>query len=158
MATTTSIHHHVSGTKWLNVSAGLTSALGMGIFFLIMRALKLHYVLELRFFNIVFLFCAVLYTFRRYKAVHGEIGYLQGLVEGLKTTLVNILAFDLFFVIYLLKIDPHFMEYIIKEAPFGSFLNVWLVAGNIFGEGFASGAIVSFMFMQYYKSEKSETI
>lgn len=152
------ISEAASQTKWLNVKAGALSAFGMVAFFMVMRAFQLHTILELRFFNVVFLFLAVFFTIHKYKKVHGEIGYLQGLIEGLKTTLVNILVFDLFFLMYLLKIDPGFMDYLIRTAPFGQYLNVWLVAGNIFGEGITSGAMMTFIFMQYYKSERSETI
>jgi hypothetical protein len=147
-----------SKTKWLNVKAGTLSALGMIVFFLVMRAFNLHYILEFRFFNVVFLFFALLYTVRKYKSAGGEIGYLKGLMEGMKTTIINIIAFDIFFLIYLIRIDPSFMDFLVKNAPFGRYLNPWLVAGNIFGEGLSSGAMIIFILMQYYKSDKSETI
>jgi hypothetical protein len=144
--------------KRVSLKAGVLSAIAIIGFFLLMKLLQLHYILELRYANVVFLYFGILYALTQRRKYQGEIEYLPGLMDGLKTTVICVLSFTVFLVTYLLFIDTDFMLYIEQEAPFGKYLSPWTVAGAIFIEGFISGGIISFCLMQYYKNHKEVNV
>ena len=72
---------------------------------------------------------------------------------GIHVTLLGALLFSLFMGIYLV-VDTSFMEYITEHGEFGKFLTPARAAGGVFIEGFASGAIITFILMQLFKDEE----
>lgn len=131
----------------LLVSAALT-----GYFFL-MKMLGLYEVLWLRYFNAAFMVGGLLLTFFNYRNKMSPEGipYLAGIRMGLRVTLTAIIPFAIFMAIYL-RLDPSFMEYIIRSAEFGEYLTPGRAAGYIALEGFAGGAIMTYVMMPYFKS------
>jgi hypothetical protein len=144
--------------KRVSVRAGVLSGIALIGFFLLMKLLSLHYILELRYANIVFLYFGVLYAITQRKKYQGEIEYLPGLLDGLKTTSICVLMFSAFFVCYLLFLDTDFMLYLQQEAPLAKYITPWTVAGVLLIEGFISGGIISFCLMQYYKNNKEVNV
>jgi fumarate reductase subunit D len=140
-------------------SSGLANITGILVsgaliaYFLIMRAFNLHEVLGLRYLNFVILLTGILIAFTTYKKKNKAEGidYLTGLKMGFQITSVAIIPFAIFIGIYL-SIDHHFMEYLKVHAFYGGFLTPGLSAIGILMEGHASGAIMTFMAMQYFKA------
>ena len=142
----------------VSVRAGVLSGIALIGFFLLMKLLSLHYILELRYANIVFLYFGILFAITQRKKYQGEIEYLPGLMDGLKTTAICVLMFAVFFVSYLLFLDTDFMLYLQQEAPLAEFMTPWTVAGVLLIEGFISGGIITFCLMQYYKNNKEVNV
>ena len=69
---------------------------------------------------------------------------------GLRISLIAVLPFAIFMAVYL-KIDEGFMNYVKEYAEFGRYLSPGMVSGVIAIEGITSGAITTFIAMQYFK-------
>lgn len=156
----------IKGTQemvWINTNtkAGLYTALGMIFYFVIMRLLNLHNFLELHYLNIVVLFLGLRYAIKRIILKEGEIKYFEGLKAGIVVTLISIIIFNIFMVIYETVIDPSFLEFLKENIHLGNEFSSQQTIFNVMGiltiEGLSSGFIMTFILMQYYKSESSET-
>lgn len=132
--------------------AGLSVLMSLIVFFIVMKLVGLFEVLELRYFNFIFLLSGILiafYNYRKKNSVQG-IDYLSGLRMGLRISLIAVLPFAIFMGIYL-KVDEGFMNYVKENAEFGRYLSPGIVSGVIAIEGIASGVITTFIAMQYFK-------
>ncbi len=125
------------------------------IFFIDMKVAGWHQILTLRFFNFIFIAGAVLLAFFLYRKKYDYRGirYLTGIKMGIHITLLGSLLFALFMGIYL-SVDTHFMGHVQRFAEFGEYLTPVRAAGGIFIESFATGAILTFSFMQLFKDEE----
>jgi hypothetical protein len=136
----------------IGIRYGLLSAAGFIAFFLLMRAVGLAQVLELRAFNFFILVTGIAFAIQKLRREeNGSVPYLEGLVCGALTVLVSVVVFSVFIFAYLQFISPEFMAYIQQHGMFGRFLNPVMAAVSIFIEGTFSGLIVSFGIMQYMK-------
>ncbi len=156
----------IKGTQemvWINTNtkAGVYTALGMIFYFVIMRFLNLHTYLELHYLNVVVLFLGLRYAIKRIILKEGEIKYFEGLRSGIVVTLISIIIFNIFMVIYETVIDPPFLEFLKENIHLGNEFSrqqtIFNVIGILTAEGLSSGFIMTFILMQYYKSESSET-
>ena len=143
----------------LGVKSGLLTTLALITFFMLMKTLHLHRILELHFLNGFFLFAGILLSMNYLKSLtHGNIDYFQGLLLGILISVISAVSFAVFFYFYLYKIDPGFMQYIKENGWMGSFLNPSLVASTIIIEGISSGAIISYVLMPYFKRNEIEPV
>jgi len=124
-------------------------------FFLVMKVFGLHEILAFRFLNFVFILGGILTAFFTYKKKFGYKGirYLTGIKLGFHVTLLGTVLFSLFMWAYLV-IDTSFMNYIIEHGAFGEYLTPIRAAGGVFMESLATGAILTFSFMQLLKDEE----
>ncbi len=121
-------------------------------YFLLMRIIGLHTMIELRYLNFFILLGGIAYSLRNFlKTLGGKASYLESLGFGFMVSTISSLLFSIFMFIYLLHIEPSFMDFLIQNAPFGSYLTSVSAPLIIFIEGAASGAILTFVLMQYYK-------
>jgi hypothetical protein len=139
-----------------SVIGGLLTSGTLIAYFLIMRLLNLHYIFELRYFNAVILFVAVVFLFQRLKNDRGKIAYLPGLAAGFTMVAVAAFIFAMFMFVYLMFIDPAFLQFIKTHTPTGEDLDIWILGGLIFSEALSSGAVFTFMLMQYFKDSTTE--
>lgn len=157
--TTTNEIHEIT---WINTNtkAGIFTALGMIFYFVIMRLLNLHHILELHYFNIVILFFGLRYAIKRNILLKGEIRYFEGLKSGIVVTLITVFIFNIFMLIYETVIDPAFLNHLKENIYLGDQFTtqtVFNVMGILTIEGLSSGFIMTYMLMQYYKADSSET-
>jgi len=138
-------------TGSLVVITGAVAAAAMTLYFLIMRAVGLHYVIELRYLNILIMFAAVIYNISYHKRVEGRVKYLDGLKLGFLTSFASSAFFTIFLVIYLIN-DPGFVHYLTQHALLGDDLGPLAIAGLSFAEGLTSGTIFGFVAMQYFRT------
>jgi len=137
----------------IGLKVGLLTCLALVVYFLFMKMLNLHMILELRLFNFVILAAGISYGI--YKLKHelreGEY-YLQGLAQGFLIAVVAVTSFAGLFVLYLLFLDQGLLEHIRNAfSPNLTYINIMSVFIALIMEGFASGAIISFCAMQYFK-------
>lgn len=130
----------------------LVAASLIGFFFL-MKAIGFYEILGLRYLNVIFLLTGIIIAFSSYrskKESDNEIDYLTGLKMGMHITFAAAIPFAIFMAIYL-NIDKNFMIYIQQNAMFGEYLSPLSAAVATLLEGAASGVIITFMVMQYFK-------
>jgi hypothetical protein len=133
---------------------GLITAAALIAYFFIMKALHLAQIVELRFFNFLIIAAGICYGIKTIKdKLHEQEFYLKGLAEGMIITAVTTTAFALFMTIYLSYFDIGLKEEISKRVPYSGSLDGMIIFVSIFMEGMASGAILTFTAMQYFKSE-----
>jgi hypothetical protein len=140
----------------MGVRYGILMSLALVGYFLLMKALNLEHNLELRALNLFILISFVLMAIKRYKQKkEGHLPYLRGIGLGLLTSAVGTISFALLFTVYITVISPEFMEVIRSQETIGTFMNPLLVAFTLTIEGIASGFMVTFGIMQYYKPSHS---
>jgi hypothetical protein len=143
-------------TAELCTGMGLLGCVGLIGYFLIMRAFGLHEVLILRGFNLLILLACIIFTLRIHTKSHGKVDYFKGIRMGLHVTLVAVIPFVLFIFFYL-RYDDGFWEIVQRKIGMGEYhITPSMVAWVLGVEGIASGAIMSFVAVQYFK-KKQET-
>lgn len=136
---------------------GLMIAIGLLVFFFLMRAMDLLYVVELRVFNVVIMIIGILLAVRKLKKTDPEgFTYFRGMGVGVLTGIIGSLLFGLFVFFYVSFIDTGLMESIIANEPMGRFMNPYIVSVIIAVEGIASALLVSFILMNYLDPTKLE--
>jgi hypothetical protein len=141
----------ISLSNWCGIAVA-ASLIG---FFLVMRALNLHEILVLRYFNFLFLGGGILaaYLIYRKKYNYKGIKYLTGIKMGMHVCLVGLIPFCIFMGIYL-SADTGFMEYIQHHAAFGKFMTPIPAAAAVFMEAFATSSVLTLSLMQLLKDEE----
>jgi hypothetical protein len=142
-----------------SIQNGLLTALALVAYFMLMDFLNLTYILWLRYFNLIIMTTGVFYAIKVYKSkIQPEkLNYLEGLAVGFLTAFISVFSFSLFIYFYLRSFDPGFMEYLHANDFMGQYLNPGAAAFIIFVEGISSGAIASFLSMQYFKGSILKT-
>lgn len=138
----------------IGIKTGLTTCAALLLYFTTMKMLNLHLVLELRFFNFVILTVGITYGIYRLRQLLGEGEYyLHGLGQGLLISIIAVTSFALLFVGYLLFFDQALMTYIVSTfSPSLPYVNAFSIFVALVMEGMASGAVISFCAMQYFKT------
>jgi hypothetical protein len=129
-----------------SITAVLT-AVAMMLFFIIMQTLRMNYIVEAHYFNIVIIFAGIYIEIRHEKSIQGEIPYLKGLFTGVMFAAVSSVIFNLFIIIYLSFIDRNFMQYLKDVMPLGHWMTPWRIALVLFVEQSAAGLINSMIVM-----------
>jgi hypothetical protein len=146
--------------KKLDLKAGLLICAALIAYFLLMRYLDLVQIVELRAFNFVILFFGIILTFRYYKAhFDSEIDYFRGFVLGIFTSLYAVIPFALFVFFYLWKIEPGLVLELKSRSFFmGVEITAEKAAETVLIEGIVSGVLITYVMMQFYKSEIRTTV
>lgn len=130
------------------------TGLALIAYFLVMKLLGLETNFVLRIFNF-FIMAGGLFYLLRHAIVRSDesVGYLQGLLMGLKFTVISVLMFIVFLGLYIRFFDPGFVD-VMGQTGLWALNNVSIAqaAIGIFIEGFASGLIITFGWMQYFKA------
>jgi hypothetical protein len=138
----------------IGLMTGLVTALALIAFFLAMKAMNLAQIVELRFFNILIIAAGICIGINNLKNRLNEPEFsLKGLAQGMIITVVTVVTFALFVTIYLRYFDVGLMEEIGRRVPYTGQLDGLIVFVAVFMEGMASGAIITFSAMQYFKSQ-----
>jgi hypothetical protein len=136
----------------IGLGVGLITSLCLVAYFMIMKALGLAQIIELRFFNILIMALGICYGIVRLKHRTEEHEfYLKGLGEGMIITVTAVVTFAIFMTFYLTQIDQPLMHEISQRAPYSGTMDGMVIFVSIFMEGMASGAIITFAAMQYLK-------
>lgn len=133
---------------------GTLLALGLIVFFLLMYAVGLVHVIELRLLNLLIMLAAIYGALRQYKRTHAEhLNYFRGLTTGVATAAIGASTFAFFLLIYL-KIDQNLMRSIIENEPMGRFLNEYIAAAVVTMEGVFSGFTVTYLLLNYVETDR----
>lgn len=129
------------------------TGLGLIVYFIIMKIIGLEENFILRIFNFFILAFGVFQLLRNSIVRSNEpVDYLTGLKMGLLLTIISVLIFVVFLGLYIKFFDNNFLN-IMRNAGLWAFTQISIsqVAVVIFMEGIASGAIITFGWMQYFK-------
>jgi hypothetical protein len=125
-------------------------ALGLLIYFLLMKLLGFETMVELRYLNFVIMLIGIrLFIMRLKRENNGNLDYLHSLGYGFVVAALASLFFSTFMFIYLSYIDTAMMQNIQAHQPFGQYLTPSSAAIVLLLEGDASGAIIAFVLAQY---------
>ncbi len=142
--------------EYNGLRAGLFILIGLLAFFLIMKVAGLVHNLELRALNLIIMAGGVYFAIKSIKKNNPDFDYLKGIGTGILAALSSSLIFALFNLFYLIAINPDFMLEIKQTEPFSDYLNPFSVAIVILMEGVSSGILLSFGFMQWFKSRENQ--
>lgn len=142
----------------VGLKIGLITSLALVAYFFLMKVLGLSHIIELRIFNFLILCTGICYGINKLKKeLHEDDFYLKGLAEGILISVVSLLPFATFISFYLEYFDVALMDHIKSSVAMGEYINGLTIFFVIGMEGLASGAVITFCAMQYFKSEGVET-
>lgn len=124
-------------------------------YFLLMKLAGLETNFYLRSLNLIIMIAAIFFLYRNTFVRGGEegVGYLQGLLMGVQLTVISVVIFIVFLGIYIKFLDPGFMQILESTGLWAtSGISVTQAVIGILVEGLASGFMVSFILMQYFKA------
>jgi hypothetical protein len=142
----------------IGLVTGLITSLALIAYFMLMKALGLAQILELRFLNAIILAVGVCFGINKLKQkLHEDGFYLKGWLEGIYISAVAVILFALFMSFYLSFIDVSLLQYIQhKQTNTGWSINGLTIFITIFMEGMASAVIITLAAMQYFKREGND--
>lgn len=138
--------------EFIGTATGLIISLLLVSYFSLMKVLGLATVSELRYFNFFILLGGILYAYEQFRTPGNNIEYFSGMGLGFITTAASVIPFAAFIYAYFTYVDPGLLAAIKSNSLMGEYLTPFTVTGAIVIEGLASGVIISFVLMQYYKS------
>jgi hypothetical protein len=138
--------------KRVTIVTGIITGVLLVLFFLLVRGLSVSYVVELHLFNLLFIVAAVWISIHIQFRQSG-IGYLKGILEGFKTTLISSFILNFFLLIYLRFINPEYMLNMKSSEYLGEFMTPVIIAIVLFTEQVGAGIVIALLVMQLYKTK-----
>lgn len=137
-------------TEQVSVRTGVMTGFALIAYFLLMRIFNLHYITELRYFNVIFLFAGIYFALHRLQKSAGKIYYPEGLGIGMLTAIISSVVLAVFMLLYL-HVDHPFLLFVKHNSFMGEYMSPLSIVGVILIEGGSSGAVFTLMLMQYFK-------
>jgi hypothetical protein len=133
---------------------GTLIALGLTMYFIIMYAVGLVYIIELRLLNIFILMAGVYYALKQYSRTHeGHLNYFRGLTIGVAASTIGASTFA-FLLFILLELDKDLLRTILIHEPMGEHLNPFIACAVITLEGVFSGFFVTFVLLNWMNTDR----
>jgi len=133
---------------------GLRIAVGLIVYFLLMKVIGLSHHVELRLVNLIILSLGVYLALKKFKNEHADhLNYFRGLIMGVATAGIGSLGFGLFLFIYM-QLDSSMMDSIVQNEPMGRYLNPYMSAFIVVLEGFFSGLLVTFVLLNWVNTDQ----
>jgi len=133
------------------IKYGLLTSLALIVYFLSMKFFGLEKNFYMRFLNFLILIVAIFLLIKK-EMKKPEATYFSTLINGISMTVVTVLTFLLFLAIYIKVFDPSFIEILEASKIWGNELSVAQASIAIFIEGMASGLVITFAWLQYFKN------
>lgn len=134
---------------------GILILAGLVAYFLLMKVAGLEGNVYLRIFNFVIMAAGIglaQYTF--FKKETNKFNYFTGIGIGFISSVIAVLGFVIFMSIYIYLIDPQFIEILRSSEIWTQDVTPTTAAFAVAIEGIVSGAVISFIGMQYFKTLK----
>jgi hypothetical protein len=134
---------------------GTIIALGLIVYFLLMYAVGLIHVIELRLFNLFIMLAGVYYALKQYRRTHeGHMNYFRALVTGTVAAAIGTSTFALFLFVFL-KLEGNLMVSIQHNEKLGAYLNPYIASYVVMLEGLFSGFGLSYLLVNYIKTDQA---
>jgi len=137
-----------------SIKYGLYTSLALIVYFLSMKLFGLEKNFYLRFLNFLFIILGI-YALIKQELKKPDATYFSTLIQGISMTVVTVLTFLVFLAIYIKAFDPSFIEVMEDSQIWGNQLSVIQASVAIFIEGMASGLVITFAWLQYFKNSFS---
>ncbi|WP_133259690.1 DUF4199 domain-containing protein [Pseudochryseolinea flava] len=134
-------------------SYGIRIAVGLIVFFLIMKFANLGHHVELRLLNLFILSGGVHAALKKFRRSHESLNYFRGLVTGVSTAGIGSLIFGIFLFAYM-KLAADLMKSIKENEPMGIYLNEYMASFIVVLEGFFSGLLVTFVLLNWVTTDE----
>ncbi len=135
-----------------SVKYGIYTALALTVYFLLMKIAGQEDNFALRFLNFFILIGGVYFLLKyKFQKDPEPTSYFDGLIAGVVMSVAAVVIFTAFLALYIVAIDPAFMEVMENSQIWGNHLEIEQMAFAILIEGLASGVVISFAWMQYFK-------
>lgn len=136
------------------IKYGLFTALALILYFLSMKLFGLEKNFYLRFLNFLIIIIGT-YALIKQELKSSDATYFSTLVKGISMTVITVFGFLIFLAIYIKAFDPSFIEVMEESQIWGNQLSVVQASVAIFIEGMASGVVITFVWLQYFKNSFS---
>ena len=138
----------------IGLKAGLLTCASLIIYFMIMKYFNLLGSPVAWGMNFLILLSGIISAYNYYRSrTKLNVDYFPGLVLGCITTAVSVITFVLFVFTYFSQADPQLLLLLKGNILFMTEpVTPMRVAAATLVEGISSGAIITFMMMQYFKS------
>ncbi len=134
---------------------GIYTTIGLVLYFLFMKVIGQETNFYLRIFNAFIVIGGVYALFKQRINSGKPMTYFQGLGMGFLMTITTVFSFIIFLGAYVSVVDPSFISVLESSGMWGSNLTLGQAVFAIFIEGMASGAVISYAWMQYFKKYAS---
>ena len=146
--------HHTTAPDVTLIKTSALTALGMAVYFLLMKLIGLNEIVELRYLNFFILMYGIRYILIRRRAENnGELEYLHGMMAGFMTGLFAAVLFSGFLYIYL-HVDLGFLNYLKTTQSLGIHLTPLSAVLVTFLEEVSISAIISFALVHILNRDK----
>lgn len=144
-----------SRTSQVSQIWGTIIFLGLTVYFLLMYAVGLIHVIELRFVNLFIMVAGIYFSIVQYRRTHdGDISYFRALALGTATGFIGTTTFGIF-LFFFLKFEGNLMESIRQNEPIGPYLNPYIASCVVMIEGVFSGLGLSYLLTNFISTEKA---
>ena len=136
------------------IKHGILTALGLIIYFLVIKMMDLHTNPWLRLFNGAVMALGIFIAIKRYRFISGSsFNYINGFKVGIISGFLATFIFAIFMGIYMFHIDEAFMNTLLKDwfedMDYGGGILIFV----IIIEGLASSTVLALTFMQIFKND-----
>lgn len=131
--------------------------IGLLAYFFICYLLGVIHVLELRLFNFMIMCAGVYYAMKQYRRTHNDhINYFRALTIGVSSAFIGTSTFVLFLFI-LFTSNQNIYQEVVKNAPMGEHLNVYIATSAVWFEGIFSGFMATFILINFLETDSVNT-
>lgn len=134
---------------------GTFIALGLIIYLMLMYAVGLVHVIELRLLNIFIMMAGIYLALKQYRRTHqGHLNYFRALVTGTVTATIGTSTFAVFLFAFL-KLEKNLMQSIQQNEPLGIYLNPYIASYIIMLEGVFSGFGITYLLINFFQTDRA---
>ncbi|HMP99293.1 MAG TPA: hypothetical protein PKC24_05880 [Cyclobacteriaceae bacterium] len=133
---------------------GIFLAIGLTIYFILMKLVGLVHITELRILNVFILIWALWGCLKGIQQSAEGTNYFKNLISGVLTATVGVGLFALFLFFYMSFIDTGLMDSIRENEAMGRFLNPYMISFIILLEGVFSGLLFTFILNNYLEHQE----
>ena len=138
---------------WIGEIYGTYITLGLIAFFMACYWTGLVHVRELRVLNFPIMAIGVWFALDQYKKVYGQLSYWRAITLGTYTSAIGALTFSLF-LFFVFSVDNNFYVTVVKEEPFGIYLNKFIATYAVALEGIFSGLLATYIIINFIDTDK----
>jgi hypothetical protein len=139
--------------SWIGEIYGTYITLGLIIFFLASYWLGVVHIRELRLLNFPIMVAGIYYALKQWRATHGHISYWKAITLGTYTAGIAALTFATFLFI-LFGIDQKLYIQVVKDAPMGEYMNIFIATSAVALEGIFAGMMATYIVCNFIDTDK----
>lgn len=133
---------------------GTAIALGLVVYFVLMWAVGLVNIIELRLLNLVILGLGVYYALRQHLRTHdNSINYFQGFAIGVGSSFIGVTTFGFFLFAALMLSDP-LRRSVLGNEPMAEYLDPYIATAAVMMEGVFSGFFITFVMLNWLNTDR----